>query len=53
MNKPAVNIALGIFVFLVLLVLLNSFYIVYEYDQVIITQFGEPIGMPSPSQDCT
>ncbi len=44
MNKPAVNIALGIFVFLVLLVLLNSFYIVYEYDQVIITQFGEPIG---------
>ena len=44
MNKPAVNIALGIFVFLVLLVLLNSLYIVYEYDQVIITQFGEPIG---------
>lgn len=44
MNKPAVNIALGIFVFLVLLVLLNSFYIVYEYDQVIITQFGEPKG---------
>lgn len=44
MNKPAVNIALGIFVFLVLLVLLNSFYIVYEYDQVIITQFGDPIG---------
>ena len=44
MNKPAVNIVLGIFVFLVLLVLLNSFYIVYEYDQVIITQFGEPIG---------
>ncbi len=35
---------LGIFVFLVLLVLLNSFYIVYEYDQVIITQFGEPKG---------
>ena len=44
MNKPAVNIALGIFVFLLLLVLLNSFYIVYEYDQVIITQFGEPKG---------
>ena len=44
MNKPAVNIVLGIFVFLVLLVLLNSFYIVYEYDQVIITQFGEPKG---------
>lgn len=44
MNKPAINIALGIFVFLVLLVLLNSLYIVYEYDQVIITQFGEPKG---------
>ena len=44
MNKPAVNVVLGIFVFLVLLVLLNSFYIVYEYDQVIITQFGEPKG---------
>lgn len=44
MNKPAVNIALGIFVFLVLVVLLNSLYIVYEYDQVIITQFGEPKG---------
>ncbi len=44
MNKPAVNVVLGIFVFFVLLVLLNSFYIVYEYDQVIITQFGEPKG---------
>lgn len=44
MKKPAVNIALGIFVFFVLLVLLNSLYIVYEYDQVIITQFGDPIG---------
>ncbi|TEU06942.1 MAG: protease modulator HflC [Candidatus Aminicenantes bacterium] len=44
MNKPTVNIVLGIFAFLVLLVLLNSFYIVYEYDQVIITQFGEPKG---------
>ncbi len=44
MKKPAVNIALGIFVFFMLLVLLNSLYIVYEYDQVIITQFGDPIG---------
>jgi membrane protease subunit HflC len=44
MNKPAVKIIIGIFVFLVIIVLLNSFYVVSETNQVIITQFGEPIG---------
>jgi membrane protease subunit HflC len=33
----------------VLLVLANTFYIVNEYDQVIITQFGKPIGDPITS----
>lgn len=44
MSKPAVNILIGIFIFLVIIVLLNSFYVVYETNQVIITQFGEPMG---------
>jgi membrane protease subunit HflC len=30
----------------VLLVLANTFYVVNEYDQVIITQFGKPVGDP-------
>ena len=44
MNKPTINLIIGIAVFIALIVLLNSFYIVSEYKQVIITQFGEPIG---------
>lgn len=44
MNKPTINVIIGIFVFLVIIVLLNSFYVLPEYKQVIITQFGEPIG---------
>ena len=44
MTKPAVNILIGILVFLIIIVLLNSFYVVAETNQVIITQFGEPIG---------
>ena len=44
MSKPAVNILIGILIFLIIIVLLNSFYVVYETNQVIITQFGEPIG---------
>jgi membrane protease subunit HflC len=44
MSKPAVNILIGILIFLIIIVLLNAFYIVYETNQVIITQFGEPIG---------
>ncbi len=44
MSKPTVNILIGILVFLILIVLLNSFYKVSETNQVIITQFGEPIG---------
>ncbi|MDH5705805.1 MAG: protease modulator HflC [Candidatus Aminicenantes bacterium] len=44
MSKPAVNILIGILIFLIIIVLLNSFYVVSEMNQVIITQFGEPIG---------
>ncbi|MGD8535250.1 MAG: protease modulator HflC [Candidatus Aminicenantes bacterium] len=44
MTKPTVNILIGILVFLIIIVLLNSFYVVSETNQVIITQFGEPIG---------
>ncbi|MGD2295583.1 MAG: protease modulator HflC [Candidatus Aminicenantes bacterium] len=44
MSKPAVNILIGILAFLIIIVLLNSFYVVKETNQVIITQFGEPIG---------
>lgn len=44
MSKPAINILIGILIFLIIIVLLNAFYVVYETNQVIITQFGEPIG---------
>lgn len=44
MSKPAVNVLIGIFVFFLIIVFLNSLYVVSEYKQVIITQFGEPIG---------
>jgi len=37
-------IVLGIIVFLLIIVLANSIYIVSEINQVIITQFGEPMG---------
>ncbi len=44
MTKPTVNILIGILVFLIIIVLLNTLYVVKETNQVIITQFGEPIG---------
>ena len=44
MKKQTLNIVLVGLAFVILIVLLNSFYIVSETNQVIITQFGEPIG---------
>ncbi|MCK4645033.1 MAG: protease modulator HflC [Candidatus Aminicenantes bacterium] len=44
MKKQTVNIVIVGVAIVTLIVLLNSFYIVSETNQVIITQFGEPIG---------
>ncbi|TES86728.1 MAG: protease modulator HflC [Candidatus Aminicenantes bacterium] len=44
MNKSTKNIILIVVPFAILIVLLNAFYVVSETKQVIITQFGEPIG---------
>ncbi len=44
MNKSTRYIIIGIVIFLALIVLLSSLYVVSETNQVIITQFGEPIG---------
>ncbi len=44
MSKPTAYLIVGIVVFLALIVLLNSLYVVSETNQVIITQFGEPKG---------
>jgi membrane protease subunit HflC len=44
MTKQTVTILIVVAAFLVLIVLFNAFYIVSETNQVIITQFGEPIG---------
>ena len=44
MNKSTKNIILIAVPFAILIVLLNAFYVVSETKQVIITQFGEPIG---------
>jgi len=44
MSKQTRNIILAAVGFAVLLILLNSLYVVSETNQVIITQFGEPIG---------
>ncbi len=40
------RIGLVVLAVLALIALLNTFYVVNEYEQVIITQFGEPIGGP-------
>ncbi|MBD3220642.1 protease modulator HflC, partial [bacterium] len=42
MNRIALIVVIGI----VLIAILNTVYIVNEYEQVIITQFGEPRGEP-------
>ena len=44
--KPAINIAVGILVMTVLLFLSGAIYTIDETQQVVITQFGEPIGEP-------
>jgi membrane protease subunit HflC len=44
MKAPAKKIVIGIIVFFGLILLFDGFYIVSEMNQVIITQFGEPIG---------
>ncbi|NOR52669.1 MAG: protease modulator HflC [Candidatus Aminicenantes bacterium] len=44
MKKQTVNIVIVGVALVTLIVLLNSFYVVSETTQVIITQFGEPIG---------
>jgi membrane protease subunit HflC len=44
MTKQTTTIIIVVAAFLVLIVLLNAFYIVSETNQVIITQFGDPIG---------
>lgn len=44
MTKQTIQILIVVAVFLALIVLFNAFYIVSETNQVIITQFGEPIG---------
>jgi membrane protease subunit HflC len=44
MKKQTVNIVIVIIALAILIVLLNSFYVVTETTQVIITQFGDPKG---------
>jgi membrane protease subunit HflC len=44
MTKQTIQILIVVAAFLALFVLFNAFYIVSETNQVIITQFGEPIG---------
>jgi len=44
MTKQTTTIIIVVAAFLVLIVLLNAFYVVSETNQVIITQFGDPIG---------
>jgi membrane protease subunit HflC len=44
MTKQTTTIIIVVAAFVVLIVLLNAFYIVSETNQVIITQFGDPIG---------
>jgi membrane protease subunit HflC len=44
MTKQTIQILIVVAAFLALFVLFNAFYIVSETNQIIITQFGEPIG---------
>ena len=45
--KPLINIAIGLFVVVMLLFMSGALYIVDETQQVVITQFGKPIGDPA------
>jgi membrane protease subunit HflC len=44
MSKTTRNVIVIVAAFIALIVLLNALFVVYETNQVIITQFGEPIG---------
>jgi len=44
MSKTTRNVIVIVVAFAILIVLLSTLYVVYETNQVIITQFGEPIG---------
>ncbi|MGB9906362.1 MAG: protease modulator HflC [Candidatus Saccharicenans sp.] len=44
MKNPTLKLILAIFIILVLLALIDGIYVVSETNQVIITQFGQPIG---------
>ena len=44
--KNFATVILGVIVFAVILLLLSSVYVVHETNQVIITQFGKPVGDP-------
>ena len=44
--KNFAKVILGVIVFAVILLLLSSVYVIHETNQVIITQFGKPVGDP-------
>ncbi|MBC7349533.1 MAG: protease modulator HflC [Candidatus Aminicenantes bacterium] len=44
MKNPTLKLILAIFIILVLLAVIDGVYVVSETNQVVITQFGEPIG---------
>ena len=44
MKNPMLKLGAGIVIFLIVILLADVFYIVSETNQVIITQFGEPLG---------
>ena len=46
MRIPVVAVAIALAGLVLLFVLSNSFYTVLEIEQVIVTQFGEPVGDP-------
>ncbi len=47
--KKLVLFIIGIFIFLLIFLATDSFYTVQEWEQVVITQFGKPVGEPKVS----
>lgn len=53
MKASTLKILITIIIVVVLLALIDGVYIVSETNQVIITQFGQPIGAAITSRECT
>lgn len=46
MKQSSIGLIVGVVIVVILILIGNPFYTVYEHQQVVITQFGKPVGKP-------